>query len=173
MYIYFCLVLWLSVSVIIGCWLLCVCCQCQMLIVKVIKCHFFFFFWLLVVMCQLLGVGCWLLVLADIENLIVCAQLFCTAMPLLALIWVSMHLQLKIYCVSWFWDFRHALIFARWLAGCRSAGLLQVSWGLCELVLGGGSAKMWVNWRISGWAQHCQVKTPVNKWVTSRIGYNN
>ncbi len=104
--------------------------------------------WLLIV-----GVSChwkfWFLVPA---------LLYSTAMPLLALILVSMRFQPKTYCASGFWDFRPVLIFARWLAGRGSAWLLQVSWGLCELVLGGGSAKMWVHCGISGWAQHCQVR---------------
>ena len=48
-------------------------------------------------------------------------------------------------------------ILLRWLAGCRSAGLLQVSWGFCQFVLGGGPAKVWVYWRISGGTRKCQV----------------
>ncbi len=137
------------------CWLLIVVC---LLSVSSVDCQSnqaprFLCWRALYVSCWTSAVDCWCW-----QILIVRAQLCCTAMPLLALIWVSMHLQHKIYCVCWFWDFRPILIFARWLAGCRSAGLFQVSWGFCQFVLGGGSAKMWVNWGISGWGQHCQVR---------------
>jgi hypothetical protein len=50
-------------------------------------------------------------------------------------------------------------ILLRWLAGCRSAGLLQVSGSFCQLVLGGGPAKVWIHWRIFGWAKKWQVLT--------------